>query len=317
MKIRHHIGPKGFAAMAAMWVILLGFSGSAKAQQDPLYSQYMWNRMVINPAYVGSREQVSAVFLAREQWRGFDGGPSTQSFGIHTPTVDMRHGLGLSFVHDRVGFTNNTLISAAYAYRIPMGEGHLALGLNAGINAYWARLSQIDVWDPGDVSFNSGGDFTRGMFQAGPGIYYSNMSFYLGVSMPNVLPNRLYDLFYEQLFAQKNRHIFVIGGLGLNLGNSIQFLPSFTIRQSVGAPLTVDLTGSFLLKSKLWLGASWRMQNAAAFMLQYFITPGLRLGYAYDYSLTALRDYTDGTHELMLGIDFGFSKRKMINPRLF
>ncbi|MEM7039120.1 MAG: PorP/SprF family type IX secretion system membrane protein, partial [Bacteroidota bacterium] len=125
--------------MTALAAVMMAFGlfwagAETQAQQDPMFSQYMFNRLVINPAYAGSREQLSAVVIARQQWTGWEGAPRTQSFGIHTPTVDQRHGLGLSVVNDRVGYTDNLLLNFNYAFRIKMGlRSTLALGMNAGM----------------------------------------------------------------------------------------------------------------------------------------------------------------------------------------
>ncbi|HHG86203.1 MAG TPA: type IX secretion system membrane protein PorP/SprF [Bacteroidetes bacterium] len=298
-----------------MLLLALGFS--AQAQQDPLYSQYMFNRLVLNPAYAGSREQLSIVALARQQWTGFEGAPRTQTIALHTPTPDQRHGFGLSIVNDALGFTSNFAATAAYAYRIPVGNGQLALGLNAGINSYWLRLSEVDTQDPGDESFGAGGDFQRWQFMAGPGIYFSNAHFYLGAAAPNVIPHRLYDTYYEQLVAADQVHYTAMGGGILNIGSGVKFKPSFTLRISNAAPISLDLTGAFLLKDRLWLGASWRPNQTWVFIGEIYLTNMLRIGYAFDYAQQATRSYFGPSHELMLGIDLGFAKNKIISPKLF
>lgn len=289
----------------------------AQGQQDPIYSQYMFNRLVINPAYAGAREQMSAVVLARRQWLDFDGGPRTESFSVHSPTPDERHGLGLVFSNDRTGYTSNTMATFNYAYRIPVGEGHLALGLNAGLNSYWARLSQIATWDPGDEAFGASGDFQKWQFVAGPGIYFQNKTFYLGASAPNIIPHRLYDPFYEHLEAADRIHYLFMGGLMLHLSRHVDFRPSFTLRATRNAPLSSDLSAAFLLKERVWLGASWRPQNAMVFMAEIYLTRMLRVGYAYDLANGPARSYFGATHEIMLGLDFGFAKSRIVSPKLF
>lgn len=298
-------------------VLLMLLCLSAKAQQDPLFTHYMFNRLLINPAYAGSREQLSAVGIWRQQWVGFEGAPVTQSFALHTPTPDQRHGFGLHFLNDRVGFTTNTLASFSYAYRIPVGEGKLALGLTAGMNSYWVRLTQVETWQSGDVAFGNGGDFQRWIFQAGPGIYYSNKRWYGGLSIPNVVPNRLYDPFYEQLTAHKSRHYFATGGYILQIGPQVQFLPSFLLKYSRGAAPAFDFNASFFLKERILVGAAYRPGNAVSGMFQLYLTKLLRLGYAYDHDISALSDYNSGSHEFMLGFDIGFQKVKMVSPKLF
>ncbi|MEM0999378.1 MAG: type IX secretion system membrane protein PorP/SprF [Bacteroidota bacterium] len=298
-------------------VLLIVLALPAFAQQDPMYSQYMFNRLVLNPAYAGARAQMSVVALARRQWIDIEGGPRSETFSVHTPTADERHGLGFTVVNDRVGFTSNTSVAFNYAYRIPMGGGNLALGLNFGMNSYWVRLSEVATWDPGDNAFNNGADFQRWQFVAGPGVYFQNQQFYLGASAPNIVPHRLYDPFYEELISADRVHYVFLGGVMLKLSRNIDFRPSFTLRATRTAPLGVDLSAAFLLKDRLWVGASFRPGNAWVFMTEIFLTKMIRLGYAYDYSLTEARSLFGNTHELMLGIDFGFARTKIISPKLF
>lgn len=299
-------------------IALFGLMGlSLWGQQDPLFSQYMFNRLIINPAYAGSHEQLSLVGIWRQQWTGWEGAPVTQSIGIHTPTADQRHGFGLHLVHDQVGYTTNTLGSFSYAYRVPMGTGHLALGLTAGMNSYWVRISEVETWQQGDVSFDNGGDFSKWTFEAGPGIYYQNDLWYAGLSVPNVMPNRLYDPYYEQLFARNSRHVFATAGVVLRMSDAIQFRPSLMAKYVGGAPLALDLSTAFYFKEKIGLGVSYRPDNAVVGMFEIFITSMLRLGYAYDHPLNKVQSYGNGSHELMLGLDFGFSKTRMVSPKLF
>jgi type IX secretion system PorP/SprF family membrane protein len=298
--------------------LLLLLALPASGQQDPMYSQYMFNRLVINPAYAGAREQLSVAALARAQWLDFDGGPRTQTISLHTPTTDQRHGIGLVFTNDRTGYTSNTLVTFNYAYRIPAGKtGTLALGLNMGLNSYWARLSQVATWDPGDVAFGSGSDIQKWQFVAGPGIYYQSDHLYLGASAPNIIPHRLYDPFYEQLEASDRIHYMFMGGAMLRLSRHVEFRPSFTMRATPSAPLSLDLSGALLLNEMVWLGVSWRPNNAWVFMTEVYLTRMLRLGYAYDFANSAARSYFGDSHELMLGIDLGFGKTRIVSPKLF
>jgi type IX secretion system PorP/SprF family membrane protein len=289
----------------------------AKGQQDPMYGMFFFNRLPINPAYAGSRDQLSGVVLGRRQWVGFDNAPGTESFSLHAPTPDRLHGFGLSFVNDRNAFTNNARFTANYAYRIPMGGGHLALGLQTGLNSYWLKQSQVQVWDPGDPSFGNGGDFGKWMFVAGPGLYFSNENFYLGASVPDIMPHKLYDPYYEALVAKSVWHHYFMGGMILKLGQDLQFKPSFLLKATRGAPASLDLNASFLLKELIWVGASWRPKNAVSLMVEFYLSKSLRIGYAYDIPLNIMRNFSSGSHELMLGFDFGFTKSRLVSPKLF
>lgn len=304
---------KNWLILGLLMVVFL----KGEAQQDPMFSQYMFNKLVLNPAYAGSREQLSASAIFRQQWSGWEGAPRTQSFGIHTPTTDLRHGFGLHFYNDKVGFTSNFLGSFSYAYRIPVKKGHLALGMTAGLNSYWVRLSEVETWQQGDVAFANGGDFTRTLFMAGPGVFYSGKRWYLGASVPNIVPNRLYDPYYEQLVAEKSRHVYAMGGIVLKMGPWLQFRPSFLMKYTTGIDPLWDLSAAFFIKERIWIGGSYRPGNALVGMMELYLSPNLRLGYAYDYVTSSLSNYTSGSHEFSLGIDFGFQKTRMVSPKLF
>lgn len=288
-----------------------------QAQQDPMFSQFMFNKLVLNPAYAGSKEQLSVSSILRQQWSGWEGAPQTQSFGIHTPTTDQRHGFGLHFYRDQVGFTSNLLGSFSYAYRIPVKGGHLALGMTAGMNRYLVQLSQVETWQAGDVAFEGQGDFSRWMFQAGPGIYFQTERWYLGASVPNIVPNRLYDPFYEALVAERSGHAYAMGGLVLRLSPWLQLRPSFLMKYSQGAPLAWDLSAAFFIQERVWIGGSFRPNNALVGMVELYLTRNVRLGYAYDYQTNAVGSFTSGSHELSLGLDLGIQKTRMVSPKLF
>lgn len=307
MKTRRHL-------LTGM-LLLLGLT--AWGQQDPMYSMYTFNRLAINPAYAGSRAQLSATLLARRQWMGFKNAPHTESFAIHTPTPNQRHGFGLLALNDRSGYTNNSAVTGAYAYRIPVGLGHLALGLQLGVNSYWVLQSKVATWDGGDPSFGVGGDFQKFTFVAGPGIYYNNARWFGGVSVPDMIPHKLYDQYYEPLIARRNAHYLVMGGYMFDFSRVVSFKPSFLVKAVRGAPTSVDLNASILLNEQIWLGVTWRPRNSFGLVTEFYLTPMLRLGYAYDVPSSALRNYSTGSHELMLGVDLGFSKQKIVSPKLF
>lgn len=300
-----------------LWIICwLAGALQVSAQQDPMYSQYMFNQMVINPAYAGSREYLSSVISVRKQWSGIDGAPQTGSFTAHAPTVDLKHGYGITVVADEVGLTNNTRAVAAYAYRTKLGPGQFAMGLQMGADFYRVGLSQAQTYEPGDVSFIDG-DFRRTHFVAGTGLWFNTENMYLGLSVPNVLPNRLYDDFYPDLEARKYGHVFLTGGVVFDLGSHVKAKPSFLLRKTSGAPFGADLSLNLLFLEKVWAGASWRIQSDYVFMLELQLTRQIRMGYSYDYVISPLAGWAGPSHELVLGLDMDFIKRKMESPRLF
>lgn len=296
----------------------LAFAPRIKAQQDPMYSMYMFNGLVLNPAYAGSQDRFSAVAIGRQQWVGLDGAPRTQSLGLHGTSVNQRNGYGLSIVNDKVGFTSNLNANLSYALRLPVGENaRFSLGIQAGANQFRVRKSEVDTWQSGDDAFN-GEDFNKVHFMAGAGLYFQSKNLFLGASIPNVIPNRLYDpIEFELLEARKYHHYFFTAGLILNIGNALKLKPSTLIKYNRGSGIAIDLNANLYYKERIGLGALVRPGQAWVFICELFVTRQLRVGYAYDYNVSNRSAYVGGTHELMIGIDLNFLKQKMDSPRLF
>lgn len=305
--------------MKRLWAILTGLllCLSTEAQQDPMYSMYMFNGLVLNPAYAGSREQASFTLLNRNQWMGIEGGPRTQTFSMHAPTPDLHHGWGLTLANDQVGFTSQFAGNFTYAYRIHLNDNaRLSLGLNGGATYYKVRLSEISTWDPQDPAFLQG-DFRRWMPNAGAGIYFNTKKMYIGASMPNFLPSSLADPYYGDLIGDRARPFFATAGVAIPIKKAIHFKPSVLLKYNEAAGWHLDLNASALLKEILWLGVSYRPQQAWVFMAEVNVTPMIRLGYAMDREKTTLATFGGVSHEFMLGFDLGVKKGKMVSPRLF
>lgn len=293
-------------------------------QQDPQYSMYMFNGMSLNPAYAGSRDALSAVFLLRRQWVGIDGAPDTETFAVHAPSKNERHGFGGSVVFDRLGITRQTFLSANYAFRFPVGPGRLAFGLRGGLTHFQNRWTDIvqanpssgaNPVDPANPGINSAVLLPR----FGTGVYYDTERFYFGASVPNMLANT-YDLSnapVQGYQAQQRMHYFFTTGVAIPLGESLDFKPSVLAKYVQNAPLEFDLNASLLIKKAFWVGASYRTGDAILFMAQYVHNNRFSFGYAYDYTISELSNYNSGSHEIMLGLDLGGGRKKIITPRYF
>jgi type IX secretion system PorP/SprF family membrane protein len=299
-------------------LLMLGSCGMlAHAQQDPLYTQYMFNGLVLNPAYAGSKGYVSSTLLARQQWSGIDGAPATQSFSINGPSRNLHHGFGLTAVNDRAGAVNTFGVAVDYAYRILTGKNSaLALGLEGGIGNYRTNLldqrsqtandptiaaNNLNVWKP----------------DAATGIYFNSQHFFAGISARHLIPTRLYDHSLGNHDAQRELHYNFTTGIVLNLCRDIKLKPSVFVNYHPAAPLQVDGNLSFLFVEKLWVGATYRSNGTMAALVQFQPTRAFRIGYAYDYSRSALQRYTNGSHELMLGFDLHFKSHNNVSPRYF
>ncbi len=292
------------------------------AQQDAQYSQYMFNMMAVNPAYAGSRDVLSITGLYRNQWVGLEGAPVTQTLTADMPVHKEKIGLGLSVFNDQIGLVTTRGISGAYAYRLRLAnKGTLAFGVQGGIVYFNGNYSQL-AFNPAGTSDPIATDYVRYAPVVGTGVYYATDKFYLGLSLPNLIKYSLVDTRMlasvgSEKHALKYRHLFVMSGYVVPLSTAVVWKPSVLAKLVRGAPLSVDLNSNFWFQDRFAFGASYRMGSSVLGMAEWQITPQFRLGYAYDYSINALRRYNAGTHELMLRYEVSFNKAKVLSPRYF
>ncbi|MEO8587782.1 MAG: type IX secretion system membrane protein PorP/SprF [Flavobacteriales bacterium] len=308
--MRRHI-TRSVCSVALAFVTL-----TCSAQQDPIYSQYMFNTLAFNPAYAGGANVFTVMALSRHQWVGFEGAPSTQTLLAHSPLPNEHMALGLSVLTDKIGPTRQTSAYADYAYRIRTGrDTRLAFGLKGGINLYQADLATLTSVDPDNASVNIKGtvlpNFGFGMFWQGP-------RYYAGVSVPKLLENDIDAANVDGLVtATEVRHYYLMGGYVMDLDRHLKFKPSMMLRVVEGAPLSLDLNANFLLRDRIWLGAMYRLGNAFGLLGQYQVNDQFRIGYAFDLTTTQMGAYNAGTHEIMLNYDLRFVKGRTISPRYF
>lgn len=286
------------------------------AQHTPMLSQYMFNGLVINPAYTGSRDALSITGLYRHQWAGFDGAPRTQSFFLHSPLKNASNNLGAFVVHDRLGVSNHTMLYGTYAFRIDFEErGRLSFGLQGGLSLIQDRWSQITTDEAGDEVFMADSP-TFIVPRFGSGIYYDTRKWYLGLSLPFLLDikNSDYKLYTENSLSY--RPVLLSGGLLIKLNPDLLLRPTFLMKHVQGSPTQFDLNVNLIIKESLWIGGSYRTGDAMVALLEYQINPQLRFGYAFDYSITPLRNFNSGSHEFMVRYEFGY-KVKAMSPRYF
>lgn len=319
MKIRRGIKVMNqFRNLCLVFLGMILLAGSAQGQQDPQYTQYRFNGMAFNPAYAGSRDALSATLLLRRQWVGLEGSPSTASFTVHGPSASERSGFGFSFVHDRLGITRQNFAGLSYAYRLPLGNGILALGLRGGVTQFTNRYSEIVTINPDQV--NPGVNVSALLPRAGTGIYFNTQRFYVGISAPNILAGRYYrftNQFANDLASTQKVHYFGTAGVVIPLSDNVDLKPSVMAKYVQNSPFEMDLNASLLFNKVFWVGAGYRTGDAIVFNIEYMSMQGWRLGYAYDYTITQLNQVNTGSHEIMLGIDLGLTKSKIITPRYF
>lgn len=297
-------------------VAVVFFTVSIKAQQDPQYTQYMYNMNIVNPAYAGSYDALALNFLVRSQWVGIDGAPETVTFNAHAP-VGKNVGLGLSVIADKIGPLTEQNVYADFSYTLKMSEtANLAFGVKAGITALSAPLSLLRITNPGDLAFDNNLNRTSPNF--GLGAYYYKEKFYVGLSMPNILETVHFKRSNGAITrATDKMHYFLTSGYVFDLANDVKLKPSMLVKAVQGAPLSVDFSGNILFNNNLELGLSYRLDESVSALVNVKASNNLRIGYAYDYTLTNLGDFNTGSHEVFVLFDFNFARNKIKSPRFF
>jgi type IX secretion system PorP/SprF family membrane protein len=300
--------------------IALLLQQTAQAQFEPQFTQYMFNEMFINPAYAGSREQISATTVYRNQWVGLEGAPKTQTLSIHGPLMNKKLGIGLNVINESIGVTHQFAVYGNYAYRLQVGSnGAFAMGIQGGFINHQENLSEVVTNEENDNEFLF--NTPRVVLpNAGFGMYYNTDRFYAGLSIPRMFKNKVAGDGSSEVsnsMEMKNWHYYLTSGYVFSISEGVKLKPSIMVKAVSGAPLIADINMNALFKDVFWLGVSYRTEDSFAGMAAVQITPQLRIGYSYDYTTTELNNYSNGTHEISLGYDFSFNKKKVVTPRYF
>ena len=301
-------------------VIILLIASRVFAQQDALFSQYMFNKLAVNPGYAGSRELLSADLLYRYQWVNIDGAPKTISASLHTPLANPHLAVGLNLYNDQIGAISNSGAMATFAYRVIFPKGKLSFGLQAGVKSSGVDYSLIKSYDGADPFMIYRDELKKKTIpDANFGIYYYSQKFYAGVSSRQLLQNQtlmVTDSLGNTQFSKLLTHFYGMAGVAIPLGENVIFRPSFLAKYVTNAPPQLDINASFLFANTLWLGASYRTEKAVSFITEINIAQNFRLGYSYDIWLNGLKAYNKGSHEIRLSFDFNVGKR-ILSPRYF
>lgn len=293
----------------------------ATAQQDPEYTHYMYNMSVVNPAYAtGVPAMMNFGGMYRTQWVGAVGAPKTFTFFGHTAINDKIE-TGLSLISDDIGDgakkENNFYADFAYILNLG-GKNKLSLGLKAGFSTIQTNFNGFRFTDPQtDAAFAENVNVTRP--NIGVGAYYFRDNLYVGISAPNLLSSKhIEEKSGISSYGSEKIHTFLTAGYVFQVSDKVKLKPAFMSKIVPGGPLTLDLTANVLYNEKFELGAAYRLDDAVSILANINITPTLRVGYAYDYTLTNLGQFNSGTHEIMLLFDLdllgkGFDK----SPRFF
>jgi type IX secretion system PorP/SprF family membrane protein len=296
-----------------------------KAQQDAQYTQYMFNTMSVNPAYAGSRGQLSIAAMYRAQWVGLNGAPKTQTLNLHSPIGESRVGYGFSIVNDDIGdgTVQETSFDAVFSYTLEVSQdAKLSFGLKAGGHLLNLDFTKLNNFDNEPIA----GDNIENKFSPnfGIGFYYHTDRFYAGLSAPNLLESDHFDNAQRdansvQFLSTERINFYLITGYVFELNPDLKFKPALLSKVVGGAPLQLDLSASFLINEKFSLGAGYRLDAAISALAGFQITDQFMLGLAYDRETTDLggTQFNDGSFEVFLRFELLRSFQRTISPRFF
>ncbi len=297
---------------------MFGVSKETKAQQDPSFTQYMFNTMTINPAYAGTRNVLSANLLYRTQWIGIEGAPETQTLSLHSPIRDGQMGLGLNIIHDQIGPATTTSFNGNYSYIIPIDRfTNLSLGVSAGAEMFDVDFSKLNIFDQNDPSFENNIE-TKISPQVGLGAMIYNDIYYVSLSVPKLLQTKFYeDENGSTSIAQQRLHYYLTAGYVFDVKRDIKFKPSILTRFVSGATARIDLSANFLFYDKFSIGAGYRLSSAFSVLSTYQISDAFLVGFSYDRDTSELVTFNDGSFEIFFRYELFKKYKKMYTPRFF
>jgi len=295
---------------------LLFVGNSLQAQQEPMYSQYMFNMINLNPAYAGNFGGDNITLLYRMQWVGVDGAPKTGTISWDRRNVDSNVGYGLQLYNDRLGIEATTGIQGFYSYKLKLSYSTLTFGLSGGALNYRASYSKATTTDPNDPLFEQ--DINIMLPTVGFGMLFNAERMYIGFSMPALLKTKI-DINNTLHSTSANNHYFLTGGYIFDVSNGIKLKPSILLKAVKGSAPAFDINMNAWFQNNLGFGVSYRPNDALVGLFEIQLSPQLRLGYAYDYTISSLKTYNvGGSHELMLRYEFNLPKYiPVLSPRYY
>lgn len=291
-----------------------------RAQQDPMYSHYIFNGLIINPAYAGTGEALRATVLYRNQWANIPGAPKTGIFSADSPIRNEKIGTGINIGFDKIGVTSHTSITGIYSYRIKLKKSTIALGLQGGVGFFTTDFTSVDYSDGTDPDIAFQANYHDVLPNIGFGAYYYTDRFYAGFSVPQVAGYAIQNAIYknsDRAHLDLANHYMLTAGYLFDLTSDIKLKPSVLARFVAGAPVEFDLNAVAWFYDLLALGVSYRSMASVNFISQLRITSQFSLGYGFEYSTTELNNFSNGSHEIMLQYLFSFTQKKVLTPRYF
>lgn len=285
--------------------VLTILSGAASAQQRPIQSLYMFDPLLVNPAYAGTHVQLSGTGIYRNQWVNFDGAPKTFTGTIHSGFRKARVGLGLIFTNDQIGVHSDNSLYGVYSYKIPVSPrkdgGVLSMGIQAGFNVLKSDYFKTTPRDGAEV-----GVISKFNPNFGAGAFYRGKNLYAGISVPYILNNKIIDIIDVEMdttfnsSGKQQRYYYLMGGFTKSLSKDVKWMPSTLIRIQNNAPLSFDINSMFIFYDVVGLGFSYRIDDAVIVLFELQINENFHVGYAYDITMSDIRLYSNGSHEIMI-----------------
>ena len=275
--------------------ILLGIQVSA--QQPPVNSLYMFDQLLINPAYAGAQVQFSATAVHRNQWANYPGAPITSSFSVQSSLADNKIGVGLVFINDLIGVHRDQIFMMAYSYKLKLPVGELSMGLQGGTQSIRSDWTELTRKQPD----NTLEGITKSLkFNVGTGIFYTNQNFYVGASVPYLLNSRDIAADLTLTSGKRRRVYFFTTGNTFKLSNDMKFIPQAMLRLQEGSPMTFDMNAHFVYKDAVGLGMTYRLTEGVIGMFELKLNENLHVGYAYDMTVSPLQEFSNGSHEVLI-----------------
>jgi type IX secretion system PorP/SprF family membrane protein len=305
----------------ALPFLLLFILGPTFGQQDPIITQYLFDKLPINPAYSGSYNALSLNLIDRYQWVGLKDGPNTITFTVNSYLPNPHLGAGLFAYRDALGPTTETGVKGVFAYKIIFPKGKLSFGVSFGFKYLDVDWSALDPKNPGDPLLTSDSK-KNAVPDADLGIYFYSERYYAGLSSTHLFQNEI-DISNGTVpnttsFSKLLRHFYAIGGVVIPLADDLDLRPAAIIRYVRNSPVQADVDLSLLIHEIFWIGVGYRTEKCVMFMADINITKNLHIGYSYDAWFNELKSYNSGSHEIRIGYDLDiFDLEKMVTPRFF
>lgn len=295
MKLKQKI-----AHSVILLLVLFTCTKTAVAQQDPMYTQYMDNLQIINPAFTGSQDLASVMLVARNQWVAFDGAPQTRTFSFHTPVKTSKIGLGFSLLSDKIGPLNQTGIYFDYSYFLKVGFNYkLGMGLKGGFSFYRAALTDLQTVSPDPI-------YSRDIYKNflpnfGVGAFLFSDNTYFGISTPKLVENNISREDYSSEYVSKEKvHLYIVGGKEFVLNEDWKLKGHSMLKLVKNAPASLDLTAMLGIRERFWFGGMFRVGDSYGILAQFNPADKILIGYSYDLTFSGLNAFNNGTHEIML-----------------